>query len=202
MTAPVSRPTPVLDQKSTILAAAIKILHERGAGALTVRSVASLAGCSTTGVYTWFGGKNGLVEAIFIDGFERFGQALIEVRARTAADAALVALATAYREWALANPTHYMVMFGRAVPGFEAGPEALVQARSTFTELVEVTDETMRRSGVEGSAQDTAHHIWAGIHGYVSLELAGMGMTRDSEEHRRRFEEGLRLLAKACLAPN
>ena len=202
MAPPVSRPDSGLDQRSTILAAAIKILHERGAGALTVRSVATLAGCSTTGVYTWFGGKNGLVEAIFIDGFARFGQALIEVRARAAADEALFALATAYREWALANPTHYMVMFGRAVPGFEASPEAFVQARATFDLLVDVTDETMRRRGIEGSAVDTARHIWAGIHGYVSLELAGMGMTRDPDEHRRRFEIGLRLLAKASLTPD
>lgn len=195
-----SRPDGVLDQKSTILAAAIEILHERGAGALTVRSVANLAGCSTTGVYTWFGGKNGLVEAIFVDGFHRFGQALIDVRARATADDALHALATAYREWALANPTHYMVMFGRAVPDFEPGADALVQARSTFTELVEVTDETMRRRGIDGAAQEVAHHIWAGIHGYVSLELAGMDMTRDAGERQRRFEAGLRLLAKGCLS--
>ena len=193
-------PDRVSEQRSTILAAAISILHERGAGALTVRSVATLAGCSTTGVYTWFGGKHGLVEAIFIDGFERFGQALIDVRARTAPDEALNALGHAYRDWALANPTHYMVMFGRAVPGFEAGPEALVTARATFTELVDVTDEALRRQGIAGSAVDVAHHMWAGIHGYVSLQLAGMDMTRDDAEHRRRFEEGMRLLAKACFA--
>ena len=33
-----------------------------------MRAVAKGAGCSTTGVYTWFGGKQGLVEAIFVDG--------------------------------------------------------------------------------------------------------------------------------------
>jgi len=193
-----SQPDRVSEQRSTILNAAITILHERGAGALTVRSVATLAGCSTTGVYTWFGGKHGLVEAIFIDGFERFGQALIDVRARTDPDQAVHALANAYREWALANPTHYMVMFGRAVPGFVAGPDALVRARATFEELVDVTDEAMRRRGIEGSAVDTAHHMWAGIHGYVSLQLAGMAMTSDDAEHRRRFDDGVRLLARAC----
>jgi len=187
------------DQRATILAAAISILHERGAGALTVRSVATLAGCSTTGVYTWFGGKNGLVEAIFIDGFQRFGQVLIDVRARVTPQAAIHALATAYRDWALANPTHYMVMFGGAVPHFEPSPEALVQARSTFTQLVDVADETMRRRGIDGSAEEVAHHLWAGIHGYVSIELAGMDMARDADERQRRFEHGVRLLAKSSL---
>ena len=44
--------------------------------ALTVRNVAAAAGCSTTGVYTYFGGKDGLVDAIFVDGFEKFDAAL------------------------------------------------------------------------------------------------------------------------------
>jgi AcrR family transcriptional regulator len=195
----VSRGDLIFDQRTTILAAAIDILHERGAGALTVRSVASSAGCSTTGVYTWFGGKNGLVEAIFVDGFERFGLALIQARDDASTESALGALAAAYRAWALANPTHYMVMFGRAVPDFEPGQDALAQARSTFTLLVQATAETMHRLGVEGSAEGLAHHLWAGIHGYVSLELADMDMTTDAAERQRRFDEGLRLLFRGCL---
>src|SRR3954453_6525261 len=97
------------DTRQAIFDAAIAILRRHGAGALTVRSVATAAGCSTTGVYTWFGGKNGLVEAIFIDGFRRFGATLLAVRAAAPPERALLALAEAYREWAIANPTHYMV---------------------------------------------------------------------------------------------
>src|SRR3954453_21336417 len=92
------------DTRQAIFDAAIAILRRHGAGALTVRSVATAAGCSTTGVYTWFGGKHGLVEAIFVDGFERFGAALDGAAGATE-------MAMVYRTWALANPTHYMVMF-------------------------------------------------------------------------------------------
>lgn len=180
------------DTRAAILAAAIGILHMHGAGALTVRSVATSAGCSTTGVYTWFGGKNGLVEAIFIDGFRRFGTSLTQARAAAPAGRALDSLARAYRHWALANPTHYMVMFGRAVPDFEPSTEALLVARGTFEQLRDATDETMQQLTIEGTAEEIAHHLWAGMHGYVSLELAGMDMAHDADERTRRFEQGLR----------
>ena len=91
------------------------------AAALTVRNVASEAGCSTTGIYTYFGGKNGLVEAIFVEGFESFDAAtapFMEVDD-------LAGGCRAYREWALANPTQYMVMFGRAVPDFVPSGDTL-----------------------------------------------------------------------------
>jgi AcrR family transcriptional regulator len=184
------------DTRGNILAAAIEILHASGAGALTVRSVATAAGCSTTGVYTWFGGKNGLVEAIFIDGFRRFGDTLLAVRAAAAPDKALLALAEAYREWAIANPTHYMVMFGRAVPDFEPSAEALAIARGTFATLVDAAGETVRERELIGEPDDIAHHLWAGMHGYVSLELAGMDMAHDADERTARFQRGLRRLLR------
>ncbi len=105
------------------------MLQRDGAAALTVRNITAEAGCSTTGVYTYFGGKHGLVEAIFVEGFESFDRAsapLLE------ADD-LLAAGPRYRRWALANPTQYMVMFGRAVPDFvpsEAGPASGARSRS------------------------------------------------------------------------
>lgn len=189
-----------VDTRGNILAAAIEILHASGAGALTVRTVATAAGCSTTGVYTWFGGKNGLVEAIFIDGFRRFGDSLLAARAAAPAGRDLLALAESYRDWALANPTHYMVMFGRAVPDFEPSAEALAIAQGTFATLVDVATITIRERALIGEPHDVAHHLWAGMHGYVSLELAGMDMAHDAEERAARFQQGLRRMLRGLRA--
>ena len=109
-----SRRRPPRDTRQAILAAAIEILHHHGAGALTVRSVATAAGCSTTGVYTWFGSKNGLVEAIFVDGFRRFHAAQQDVLDDVGPD--LARSPTCTGAWALANPTHYQVMFQGPFP--------------------------------------------------------------------------------------
>lgn len=190
---------PQRDTRTEILTAAIDILHEHGAGALTVRSVATAAGCSTTGVYTWFGGKNGLVEAIFIDGFQRFGAALDAARATTPSDHHVVGLAHAYRAWALANPTHYMVMFASTVPDFSPSVDALITAHGTFQQLVDATAAHMRRVGDDADPAEVAHHLWAGMHGYVSLEIADMDMAVDENHRTRRFEAGLRMLTEGVL---
>ena len=60
----------------TLVQAALTVLQRDGAAALTVRNITAEAGCSTTGIYTYFGGKNGLVEAIFVEGFESFDAAI------------------------------------------------------------------------------------------------------------------------------
>ena len=164
---------------------------------MTVRSVAAAAGCSTTGVYTWFGGKNGLVEAIFVDGFERFGAAV-----RVAGDAApgperVRARALAYRTWALANPTHYTVMFGHAVPDFEPSPAASLAAQRTFTDLVVSVTAAIDHGDLAGEPFEIAHHLWAGIHGYVSLEIAGMGLTPEPERPAA-FVAGVERLLRGC----
>jgi AcrR family transcriptional regulator len=188
----------ITDTQTAILAAAIDILQREGAGSLTVRSVASLAGCSTTGVYTWFGGKNGLVDAIFIDGFQRFGQAVDAVLRRADPLAWLTARALAYREWALANPTHYMVMFGKAVPDYEPSESAMLASIATFESMVAATGAAIDAGKLTGEPFDVAHHLWAGIHGYVSLELAGMDLGESPVQRARTYKAGVRRLLYGC----
>ena len=83
------------DPRSAILEAALEILKAQGHEALTVRKVAERAGCSTIGVYTWFGGKDGLVDAILIDGFRAFAGALMKARRVSGPLGGLVAQAQA-----------------------------------------------------------------------------------------------------------
>ncbi len=200
MTAPLSRAIDVpTDTRSAILSAALSILQKHGAGAMTMRSVASAAGCSTTGVYTYFGGKAGLVEAIFIDGFQNFGETIHAARRASPADQPLAGLAEAYRAWALSNPTQYMVMFGRAVPDYVPSTDARDVATSTFDDLVASTRLTMATLDLVGDPIEIAHHLWAGIHGYVSLELAGMDMANDDAERTKRFRLGVVKLLRGCM---
>jgi AcrR family transcriptional regulator len=151
--------------RSTLLRAALTVLQRDGAAALTVRNITAEAGCSTTGVYTYFGGKHGLVEAIYVEGFESFDRALSAPYA--AGD--LVESGRAYRRWAVANPTHYLVMFGRAVPDFV--PSAVAHARASLS-----FDGLVAAVALVGAADPlaSAYHLFATVHGYVMLELVGI----------------------------
>src|SRR5688500_17526276 len=59
----------------TLLKAASDVLAAEGATALTVRRIAAEAGVSTMNVYSRFGGKDGIVEHLFIEGFSRLRDA-------------------------------------------------------------------------------------------------------------------------------
>jgi AcrR family transcriptional regulator len=158
-----------------ILRAAIGILQRDGAGALTVRNVAAAAGCSTTGVYTYFGGKDGLVDAIFVDGFERFDAALEAVEKRSNPLDQLFVTGEAYRAWALANPTQYQVMFSRAVADFFASDGAQERALQSFEAHVERISRAIDSGDLaKDDPIEVAMHVWATVHGYVMLELMQM----------------------------
>lgn len=160
-----SAPVPS-DMQQALLDAALAILREEGAPGLTVRNVTARAGCSTSAIYTHFGGKHGLVEAIYLDGFESFDR---HVSASLAGG--LAGAGGAYRAWALANPTHYLVMWGRAVPDFAPSRAARDRAFVSFQLLVDA---------FVGSGSDhpvpAAYHAWATMHGYVMLELVGIDL--------------------------
>lgn len=167
--------------RTILLESALTVLQNDGAAALTVRNIAEKAGCSTTGIYTHFGGKNGLVEAIYIDGFESFDQALSE----PLADGDLEEAGMVYRRWALENRTHYLVMFGRAVPDFQPSDKAQARALQSFVRLRDVVAD----GGVDDPDR-AAYHLYANVHGHVMLELVDMRPI-DSIEPVELYRSGL-----------
>ncbi|MFV0525915.1 MAG: TetR/AcrR family transcriptional regulator [Acidimicrobiales bacterium] len=150
--------------RARLLAAALTILGRDGPAAFTVRNITDEAGCSTTGVYTWFGSKTALVEAVFIEGFESFDRTVSPL---IAVD--LWQTAVAYRSWALSNPTQYLVMFGRAVPDFQPSDAALERATESFQHLV----DGMAVHGADDPI-GAAYHAYASVHGYMMLELVDL----------------------------
>ena len=157
-----------------ILAAASELLSEQGADGLNVRRIAERAGTSTMGVYSRFGGKLGVVEALYLEGFERLRRETAPLVENAAPLEALEAMCDAYRRSALANAAHYELMFGGAVPGFDPAPEARAEAMRSYDEVVV---EAMRRAVdaglMKGDPAELGFRLWALVHGLVSLELSG-----------------------------
>src|SRR3954466_14218965 len=93
-----------------------RILAAEGAGALTLRRLATVTGTSTMAVYTLFGDKNGLLSAMHREGFARLSAALDRASADPDPLEALAQQGVAYRDTALANPHLYGLIFGSAAP--------------------------------------------------------------------------------------
>jgi AcrR family transcriptional regulator len=185
--------------RTTILDAATHLLVAEGVGALTMRRIAAEVGCSTKVIYTMFGGKDGLAEALWLEGFMRFGRALRAVPADADPVAYLAALGWAYRDYALAEPDYYRVMFQGVIPGFTPGVQARQTARGTFEIAVAAVAACMAAGRmVQGDPVEVADVIWMAVHGAVGLELAGF---MRPEEAVQRFRALTTWLVGALLIP-
>ena len=102
-----------------MLASAAEILETEGPDGLSVRRIAAAAHVAPMGVYNHFESKYGIVEALFIQGFERLSEAMAPIADIPDPYEALREAGRRYRALALAHPMVYQVMFLRAVPGFE-----------------------------------------------------------------------------------
>jgi AcrR family transcriptional regulator len=155
-----------------LLDTAGSLLTSEGLDALSLRRLAAAAGTSTSAVYALFGGKPGILRALFVEAFTRFGAHMDAVTPSDDPLADILALGRAYRASATADPHLYTVMFGSPVPGFEPAPQDWAQAEATFTPLL----DAVRRAVTAGLLIDAdpgliATALWANVHGLVSLEL-------------------------------
>jgi AcrR family transcriptional regulator len=164
-----------------VLDAASRLLEAEGPEALTMRRIAAEAGCSTSVLYTMFGGKPGVAEGLWREGFDRLRQAMERVEADDPLGR-LTALGQAYRASALANRPYYAVMFQRPIPGFEPSPEAYADSLRPLGILVDAVADCIRAGLFRPADPDhVAGVLWAAAHGAVSLELAGYEGASDAQ---------------------
>jgi AcrR family transcriptional regulator len=159
-----------------MLDAATRLLTEEGPAALTVRKVAEAVNCSTTLLYSLFGDKDGLSNALYLEGFARL-KAEFAARCESGNPVGMQRLheiAQTYHRYAKNNPSYYMVMFGDAIAGFVPPVESRKQAWESLAVMIDAFDECMQ-SGVLPHTNPTAaaRLLWAAMHGAVSLELKG-----------------------------
>ncbi|HXZ62201.1 MAG TPA: TetR/AcrR family transcriptional regulator [Acidimicrobiales bacterium] len=166
--------------EAALLTSAADLLESEGPDALSVRRIAAAAKVAPMGVYNHFHSKSGIVEALFVQGFERLRAAMWSVAEIGDPAEALREGGRRYRALALGHPMAYRLMFLRAVPGFEPSDDALVVCAGAFDGLVAAVRRAMDAEVIaDGPATETAHLIWAAVHGWVSLELLGIGFVED-----------------------
>ena len=168
-------PEPDDPVRTALLQAAQTLLAEEGPAALTVRRIATEAGMSTMNVYSRFGGKDGVLEALFREGFAALRAAMLEGGLTDDPCADLERCGAAYHRFAVENPTYYAVMFLRPDRDFEPSEEAQIEALGTL-ELLELKLQRAIDAGALAPAdpKELAVMVWATCHGLVSLELKGL----------------------------
>ncbi len=175
--------TPSADVERELLAAAEAVLVRTGPGGLTVRAVAAEAGIAPMSVYNRLGGKDGLVDALLIKGFDRLRDA-VELPHDTPAGPDMptrfLACGLRYREFALANPHFYAIMFEDAILREHDNPVVQEHAKGAFGALVGIV-ELSAAAGLIAAPEpiEAAQQIWSALHGAVALERKGLVLSQD-----------------------
>jgi AcrR family transcriptional regulator len=188
--------TPSSDIERELVSAAEAVLLRDGPGAVTVRAVAAQAGIAPMGVYNRLGGKDGLVDALLIRGFDGLRAAIAggdqpDLRER------LRDCGLRYRKFALTNRHYYAIMFEGALPHDFDSQEVAEHAIAAFGELVRNVELAAAAGAIHApEPQETAQQIWSTVHGAVTLELQGLVLTPDPEAtYRATLDTLLRGLA-------
>ncbi|MCG5432412.1 WHG domain-containing protein [Mycobacterium sp. MYCO198283] len=172
------------DISEKLVAAGLAILERDGLQALTVRTLATEVGTSTMSVYTHFGGMSGVIDAIVVEAFTRFADALLDVEPTDDPVADFFVQGGHYRRFALERPQRYQLMFGLASPASTAAYRTDLTStgsatnRAEFAPSFDALRQAVARMIGAGRIRDdgettVAGRLWSISHGAVLLEMAG-----------------------------
>ncbi len=158
------------ETSEALLAAAHDLLATEGPGALSVRRIAAAAGVSTMNVYSRFGGKDGVLDELFVAGFDRLRAAMAQAPTTDDPLADLERCGAAYRRFAQEHATYYSLMFDRVVPGYRPSVAAEEVGLATLGHLAGRVERAMV-AGMMARREpfQVAMALWAFQHGMVSL---------------------------------
>ena len=179
-------------------------LATEGAGGLSLRAVAKEMGMVSSAIYRYFPSRDDLLTALIVDGYNAIGE--VAERADAACPAGehagrWLAVCRAIRDWALAHPHEYALVYGSPVPGYQApqqtiGPAA--RGAAVFGKIVSeafragalrspgicppppesfaADADALRESVLPGVPDDViavALATWTALFGMISFELFG-----------------------------
>ncbi|MFC4122448.1 TetR/AcrR family transcriptional regulator [Nonomuraea zeae] len=199
----VSTPKELGALRQDLLDAAMHVLREQGALHLTLRRVADVAGTSTMGIYTCFGGRAGLLEAIYQYGFHLLHEVMTKSLDGHASPLdRIMAVALGYREFALGDPALYALMFERPLPDFDPSPQQREDALGLTFDLLSQATAAASKAGLisSGDPVRAAYLVWTTIHGLVSIELTCSLRSPLPGWFLNSREEGERILADGVRA--
>jgi AcrR family transcriptional regulator len=161
--------------RRALLDEALALIRTEGVEGLTLREIGARAGVSRTALYRHFADKRALLAAVATEGFQTLRQHLLaawEDGGRS--HAAFEAMGVAYVRFAVANPSHYRVMFGGFVDPDEGGAELTAQGAGAFQALVDALTALQTEGIVRADdIGQMATFVWSLVHGVAMLAIDG-----------------------------
>ncbi|WP_018215566.1 TetR/AcrR family transcriptional regulator [Salinispora vitiensis] len=162
-----------------IITAARELAEAEGWEAVTTRRLAERVEYSQPVLYSHFNGKDAIVSAVALDGFNQLAAHLSHARQAAAepGQAALRAVSHAYLAFATERPALYQAMFILPTDLKFASAETPAPLRASFDEFVNCLHPDNERREL------FAEVIWSALHGIAVLSGSGR-IPPDGQEER------------------
>jgi AcrR family transcriptional regulator len=126
-----------------IVTAAWQLARQDGLAGLTMRALGERAGMRAQSVYSYFGSKDEIYDAMFQQGYQEYLDWMaVDQVPHGAPLAELRSMAHRFFAFCTGDPVRYQLLFQRTIPGFEPSPasyavavEALAQMHRSFARL-------------------------------------------------------------------
>ncbi|RHA44531.1 TetR/AcrR family transcriptional regulator [Cellulomonas rhizosphaerae] len=147
-----------------LLAAARARVRDEGAAQLSLRAVARDLGVASSAVYRYVDSRDALLTLLIIEAYDAAGTACEEAaergrRAGAAPAQTWLAVARAFRAWALADRHGFGLVYGTPVPGYLAPQDTVRPATRVWGALggvvaAAMADGSLRPGGPDVAARD------------------------------------------------
>ena len=151
--------------KEEIVAAAWGLVREQGLAGLAMRDLGARVGMKAQSIYSYFGSKHEIYDAMFHEGHQAFAAAMAELddepidRAVAGEDAPRVAarqVAHRFFDFCTSDPVRYQLLFQRTIPDFVPSAESYAVSLATF-------EATKARMVALGITDPEAMDLWTGL---------------------------------------
>lgn len=152
--------------RRTILEHAWALCRERGLAELSLRDLAARVGMTAPSLYSYFGSKDAIYDAMFAQGQIQLGEATSSLAATGRPREDLRVATRAFFAFCVTDPVRYQLLFQRTIPGFEPSPESYKHAVDRMTEFIE-------ELAAVGITEPRHVDLWTGIvSGLTAQQLA------------------------------
>lgn len=170
--------------RDRIVEIATRLFAERGYAGVTFRSLADGLACSPMTPYRYFESKEDIFAAVRRTAYDHFAQ-IQEAAAAQSADPRerLAALGLAYVRFGIEETDAYRLMFSLAQPSPSNYPELRDAELRAWRPLRDAIGAAVAAGVLAGEPDVLANVFWSGVHGLVSLHVAGKLVYGSDVEH-------------------
>ena len=168
------------DLQAALLDEAATMIAEGGAASVTMRALGRRLGVSRAAAYRHFEDKTALLVAVATAGFGRLRDRLqaVDAGAPRSSVERIRRMGEEYVHFALENPAHYRLMYGREGLGRRNVPELREAGNALFEQLVDVIQAYQESGKIKRQdPRAQAYVAWSAVHGLASLLIDGQILT-------------------------